>query len=191
MYLLFLAGLLFLVANASTAQQPRSPQHVQLVSHHRSIATIKEIMDSMIDPSANALWASVASHARFNHIEEKAPRSDREWRELRRSAMTLLAATDMLLSPGRHVAKPGDKSANPRIELEPEQIEKLINEDRIAWVTLARGLHDSTVLALHAIDNKDVLALQSSGNAINEACERCHQRYWYPNRKKVLQEQQR
>jgi hypothetical protein len=155
--------------------------------HYRPDLTIKEIMASMIAPSANALWDSVATYIQKNHFEEKAPRKDADWRELRRRAIVVLNAADLLLVSGRHVAKPGEKSDNPKIELHPKQIEKLISEDRAAWIHLTHTLQNSVVLVLDAIDRKDVQALQFSGNVMNGACEQCHQKYWYPNRKKSQQ----
>jgi hypothetical protein len=150
--------------------------------------TIKEIMDSMIDPSARAVWDSVASYIQANHIEEKAPQNDMDWEELRRNANTLLHAANLLLVPGTRVANPDDKSDNPRIELHPEQIEMLISGDKAAWTRRAYALRESSGLVLKATDNRDVRALQASGNAINTACEQCHQKYWYPNRNKRVPE---
>jgi hypothetical protein len=148
-------------------------------------------MDSLVDPSADALWDSVASYVRTNRIEEKGPSTDAEWRALRFRATTLLDATVLLLVPGRRVAKPHERSQNPEIELQPEQIEMLISADKAAWTNLARGLHDSTLLVLDAIDRKDLQALRVSGDAINRACEQCHRRYWYPDREKTLRQQYR
>ena len=172
---------------AANAPATHSAQSAKWAESYRE-DSIKDIMDSLINPNANALWDSVASYIKANRIEEKAPRNDAEWRALRFKAITLLDATTLLLVPGRHVAKPGERSQNPEIELHPEQIETLISADTAAWTNLARGLHDSTVLVLNAIDRKDVQALRVSGNAINRACEQCHQRYWYPNREKTLRE---
>jgi hypothetical protein len=56
--------------------------------------------------------------------------------------------------PGRHVAKPGQRNEQG-IELQPEQIETLINQDRQAWIALAHGLHDAATLAVNAADAKD------------------------------------
>ena len=172
---------------AGNAAAPHAAQNTKWTESYRA-DSIKDIMDSLINPNANALWDSVASYIKANRIEDRAPRNDAEWRALRFKAITLRDATVLLLVPGRHVAKAGERSQNPEIELHPEQIEMLINADTAAWMNLARGLHDSTLLVLNAIDRKDVEALQVSGNAINRACEQCHQRYWYPNREKTLRE---
>ena len=66
---------------------------------------------------------------------EKYPRTDEEWKELRRRTIQVMEGANLLLIPGRHVAKPGDPS-DPRIELPPDQIERI----RARW----REIADST-----------------------------------------------
>jgi plastocyanin len=112
--------------------------------------------------------------------EEREPKTDEEWAAVRRSAVQLVEATNLLRVPGRHVARPGEKSENPRIELQPETIQKMIAEDPAAWSTLVDRLHDAAVPALKAIDARNAKGLFDAGEHIEHACEACHQRYWYP-----------
>ena len=153
---------------------------------YRPTATIKDIMDSTVDPSADFLWDSVATVVTAAGTEERAPRTDEEWINVRRRAIQLLEATNLLQVPGRHVAKPGEKSENPGIELGPEEIETVINQDRAAWIKFAHGLHDAVVPALKAIEAKNVQALSDAGEQIDTACENCHLKYWYPNQEESL-----
>ena len=158
-------------AKAEAAAQPQF--HVD--------ATIKDIMDSIVDPGADYIWDAVATTVTAKGKEEKYPRTDDEWKEVRRHAIHLMEASNMLLIPGRHVAKPGEKG-DPRVELPPEQIEALINQDRVNFTKLANGLYDSVLPVLRAIDKKDKEALLEAGDAIDQACENCHFTYWYPKR---------
>jgi hypothetical protein len=143
-------------------------------------ATIKDIMDSMVDPSADVLWESVATIVSAAGIEERQPRTDDDWKNVHRHAVILVEATNLLKMDGRHVAKPKEKSENPGIELEPEQMEKLINDDRPAFIKFAQGLHDAAMPALRATEARDPKALLDAGEAIDSACENCHLKYWYP-----------
>ena len=136
-------------------------------------------MDGIVDPAADTIWNSVSTTVSKKGIEEKAPHTDAEWGTVRHSAIELLEASNLLQIPGRHVAMPGQKNEQG-IELQPEQIETLINQDRRAWITLAHGLHDAGTQALHAADAKDPAKLLESGSVIDDACEHCHQKYWYP-----------
>lgn len=144
-------------------------------------ATIKDIMDSMVDPSADYIFESVAIVGDEHGITERAPHTDEEWLEVRRHAVQLLEAPNLLVMHGRTVARPEDASKNPNIELEPPQVQALIDADRPAFVTRARALQDAAIVVLKAIDAKDKDALFKASEGIDLACENCHLRYWYPN----------
>lgn len=146
----------------------------------RPTATVKDIMTSIIDPEADVLWNSVATIVRLSGTEERAPKTDEEWAAVRRSAVQLVEATNLLRIPGRLVARPGEKSENPRIELQPETIQKMIAEEPAVWGAHVDRLHDAAVPALRAIDARDAKGLFDAGEHIEHACEACHQRYWYP-----------
>ena len=137
-------------------------------------------MDSVVDPSADYIWDSVSTIVTRKGTEERRPRTDMEWKEVRRRAIALVEATNLLIMDGRKVARPGEKSENPGVELGPEDIQGLIDADHASLIKFAHGLHDAGMKALAAIDKKDADALSDSGEAIDEACEQCHLKYWYP-----------
>src|SRR5436190_23457964 len=93
-------------------------------------ATIKDIMDSMFDPSGDFMFESVVEIADEHGITHKAPQTDEEWEEVRRRALILLEAPNLLIMEGRKVAQTGERSKNPQVELQPEQIQTLIDSDR-------------------------------------------------------------
>src|SRR5213594_3471484 len=131
--------LVVLLAACSGQQAQKSAQGE---SEYRTTATIKDIMDSMVDPGSDVIWDSVETIVSAKGTEEKMPRTDEEWKNVRRHAIMLLEATNLLLIPGRHVAKPGEKAEDPKVELNPEQIEELMNKDKESWVKHAHTLHD-------------------------------------------------
>jgi cytochrome c len=169
------------LCNSCARQQPPAQQPQ---AEYRPTATVKDIMDSLVDPGSDYIWDAVETTVSAKGIEEKAPHTDEEWKEVRRHAIMLIEATNLLQIPGRHVAKAGEKADDPKVELAPEQIESMINNDRGAWIKYAHGLHDATMEALKAVEAKDKDKLLDVGNAIDEACEKCHLQYWYPNERK-------
>jgi hypothetical protein len=182
-----LATLLIVFSNSCAQKQQQSQlqqQQQQPQAEYRPTATVKDIMDSLVDPGSDYLWDAVETTVSAKGVEEKAPHTDEEWKEVRRHAIMLLEATNLLQIPGRHVAKAGEKAEDPKVELAPEQIEDMINKDRTAWINYAHGLHDATLAALQAVEAKDKDKLLDVGNAIDEACEKCHLQYWYPNERK-------
>jgi hypothetical protein len=146
-------------------------------------ATVKDIMLSIVDPNADVVWLSVTTVQSAKGTEENAPKTDEEWTKVRHGAISLIEAANLLMIPGRHVAKPHEKSETPGVELEPDEMEVLINKDLGAWRMRAKALHDAGVATLQAIDNKDAQKVFELGEQIEMACENCHKQYWYPNEK--------
>jgi hypothetical protein len=152
---------------------------------YRLNATMKDIMDSFVDPSADYIWDAVSTTMTASGSVEKYPRTDEEWNELRRRAIQIMEGANLLLMPGRRVANPGSVS-DPQIELPPDRIEALINEDRANFTRLAHDLYDTMVPVLQAIEAKDRHKLLDVGEGIERACENCHIKYWYPPAPKAV-----
>ncbi|MDP9114653.1 MAG: cytochrome c [Acidobacteriota bacterium] len=148
---------------------------------YRTAITMKEIMDSIIDPNADYLWGSVSVLSTAKGFVEKAPKTNEDWLEERRHAISLMEAANLLQIPGRRVALPGEKATNPGIEEPPEVIQTLIDSDRAKWTQYAHELYDAGSLMLKAIDGKNVPTFEAAGEDVDKACESCHVHYWYPH----------
>ena len=148
-------------------------------------ASIKDIMDSMVNPSGEFVFESVYQISDEHGIREKAPQTDADWDAVRRHLVILLEAPNLLVMPGRKVAPPDVTSQNPEIEHEPAQIQKAIDGDRLAFIRRARGLQDAAAVAMKAVDAKNKDALFQAEDGIDKACESCHLHYWYPNDKRA------
>ena len=146
----------------------------------RPVTSIQDIMLSVIDPSADAIWESVATIITYEGTEERRPRTDEDWVPLRHDAVRLVEATNLLLMADREVARSGFQSENPGIELEPSEIRALIDEDWDTWERMVRDLYDAGMIMLEAVDAKDADMLFDNGGPLDQACEACHQHYWYP-----------
>ena len=145
----------------------------------RPTSTVKDIMDSIVDPGADVLWDSVEVIATLEGTEHRAPRTDDDWKALRQRAVSLVEASNLLLIPGRHVARPGEKADDARVDLHPEEIEALLAKDPASWARRAHLLHDAATESLTAIDARDVTGLVNAGETLDAACESCHRNYWY------------
>jgi hypothetical protein len=143
-------------------------------------ATIVEIMDSMVMPSAQIIWDAVAVDVTEKGTIEKTPQTDEDWAKLRATAVTLAEATNLLIVPGRHVAPPGTVSQNPDAELTPEKVQALLDKERPAWIAHAHVLHEAAMEALRAIDARNIDGISDAGGTIDAACEGCHLQFWYP-----------
>lgn len=151
----------------------------------RGPATIKDVMHSMVDPSGDYVFESLQQVAdqRGSHLE--APRTDADWDDLRQRLAVLQNVPSLL--DGRRAARMRDRSKNPAVENEPEQIERAIDADRASLNRRARKLQSAATLAMAAVAARDTKALLSSIDTIDKACENCHLHYWYPNDKRAQQ----
>jgi len=153
----------------------------------RPTATVQEIMQSIIDPNIDAVWNSVATISTKAGVEERAPKSDDEWREVRQHALVVAEASNLLLMDGRKVAAKGASTSSHAVELSPDEVEKGIRNHRDDFVKHAHDLQAATQEAIDAIDHKDTQRLVQAGGRIDQVCEQCHVQFWYPNDKPPLQ----
>jgi len=158
---------------------PEQPPPPAAPPYH-PVASIREVMNSVIDPNVDVVWNAVKTDIDHGKQIEHAPKNDEEWAAVRHSAVTVAEGANLLMMPGRPVAPPGAGSLSPGIELAPDQVRALIDKSPSGWNQFARSLQDSLQPALAAIDKKDSLALFEAGDKIDEVCESCHQIFWYP-----------
>jgi hypothetical protein len=144
-------------------------------------ATIKDLMLGLIDTSADVVWLSVTTTVTDQGVVNVRPQNDEQWEEVRYGALRLAEASNLLMVPGRKVARPGEKSVAPGIELEPEEMDVLIAKDLAGWNQRAKALHDAAMLAVRAAEAKDADKIFEIGETIEHSCEGCHRQYWYPN----------
>ena len=93
----------FVSAGCQGKQTEQSPDY-------SASSTVKDIMDSIVDPNADLVWGALSETITAKGIQTNMPRTDKEWKEVRRHAITLVEATNLLMVPNRHVAKPGEKA---------------------------------------------------------------------------------
>lgn len=172
-------GICFFSLSCSSSAD-RAAENAEGYGRFQVTATVEEVMRSIIDPAADAVWDSVVIVSNESGIQTTQPETDEDWLTLRRHAITLVEASNLLLMDGRAVAAPESRSELPGIDLEPDEIEALLAADRTTWSALVSKLHESGIQVLNAVDTQDVDALLVAGDRLDLACENCHATYWYP-----------
>jgi len=114
--------------------------------------SVKELMASLVDPTADVVWESVGTIYTKEGVFEKAPASDEEWNDVRASAVTLVEVGNLLMMPSRSGG----------------------NED---WVKLAQALIVQSQRAIKAAEAHDRDGVFNTGADIYEACVNCHKRF--------------
>jgi hypothetical protein len=148
-------------------------------------STIKDLMESIVDPSADVVWGAVSTVVDREGIHESFPRTPEEWLDVRRAAVRIIEGGNLLMMPGREAAPPGTKSEAPGVELEPAQMTTLIKNDRKSFDAFAQALQALGAEALQASDAQDAALLLEIGARMENVCESCHQTFWYPPQKRA------
>ena len=141
--------------------------------------TIKQLMNATVDPAADGLWESVATVSDEKGVVKREPRTAEEWDAVRRHAVTLIEAMNLVMMKGRHAAPAG--IVRPSGELSTAQIDGLLASDHETLVSFAQNMQRTTRTALAAIDRRDPVALFEAGSEIDRACEGGHMTFWYPD----------
>jgi len=144
-------------------------------------STIKDLMESIVDPSADALWGAVGTVVDKGGIQEMVPKTQEEWLDVRRAAIRIIEGSNLLMMPGREAAPAGTNSEAPGVELEPPQITVLIKKKRKDFDGFARALQLLGVEAMRAAEAKNADSLVEIGGRMENVCEGCHQTFWYPH----------
>lgn len=143
--------------------------------------TIRDVMDSIVMPSADVIWNAVAVNVSAEGVTEIAPETDEDWERIRRAAVMLAEATNVLAIPGRPVARPEPDAEVAEGDLSPAEIEALLKTDWPAWTAHLHVLHQTAMETIQAIDARDADAVTEVGGSIDAACESCHVQFWYPD----------
>ncbi len=146
--LLFVFGIGFVVVGARSARQAPAATTAPAVP----VATVKQLMNGLIDPAATKVWDSVSTNISDRGVEEVFPKSDAEWAAVGDSAAALAEAGTLLMMEGRAI-------------------------DRGEWATIATAMIEASRHALRAVDAKSTDGILEAGGELFTACDTCHKQY--------------
>jgi hypothetical protein len=147
---LFISGIGFIVAGAR-AERRAAPAEAAAPTI-ASVASVKQLMDGIVQPSATVVFDSVGTIVDATGIHEKLPTTDAEWAAVSASAAAIVESANLLLM--------GDRAV-----------------DRDEWVKMARAMADAGLQVLEATDARNAEGVLAAGEPLNASCDACHQRY--------------
>jgi hypothetical protein len=156
------------------------PVAVGAASSQRPVASIQELMQAIIDPSADGIWNAVETIETSTGSEIHQPRTPEEWLEVRHAALTLVESSNLLVLEGRAVGARAF-AAEAAGALDSTDIQKLISTKRATFNAFAAALREAGATAISAIDARNPASLTRAGGVIDQVCEGCHLTFWYPN----------
>lgn len=148
----------------------------------KPVASFLDLMEGQIEPSSKIIWDAVSTENTAKGPVEHLPKTDADWKAVRLSALQLAEAANLLVMEGRKVANEGQTLRDPPgpTDYLPERAQQEIAANRDTFVAFARALQDTAMAAVASTDKRSVDGLLEAGGAIDEACEQCHKRFWYP-----------
>ena len=145
---LFVCSIALVIAAVRTARnQPDRP-----AVETRAFASVLQIMHGIVIPASTVVYDAVSTTVTVDGIEEVAPANADEWALVAAHAASLAEAGNLLLLPAHAV-------------------------DNAEWVTITREFQDAAMLAVKAAEGQDKDAFLDAGSALNETCDKCHERY--------------
>jgi hypothetical protein len=146
------------------------------------VVSVKELMKYMIDPVADNIFDAVWWDATKAGVVKHEPKTEEDWDRVRTGAVSLAEGIQLLKVP-RRWTPPGDvnNSTGPNpAELSPAQIQAKLEKDPVLWEAKIQALRNAALEIVEVVSKRDVDALFSASEDVDQACEGCHLEYWYP-----------
>jgi len=137
-----------LQSGCGEAPKPAAPP----ASAVRPVLSLKQLMEWVIDPAADAVWDSVKTIITEQGTKEIAPQTQEQWDAVRNGAAMLVESSNLLMMQTRA-------------------------RDQGEWIAAARRLAEAAEKALNAAESKNAAAVFAAGGEIYDACSACHRRY--------------
>jgi hypothetical protein len=118
----------------------------------RPVADVKEIMKSIVDPAAGDVWGASGWITTKEGTIERGPSTASEWTQIRKQAVTLTEAGNLLMIAPRA-------------------------RDERQWMALARALVDKGEECMKAAEQKNKQRMFDVGGDLYQICLNCHQQY--------------
>jgi hypothetical protein len=153
-----------------------------LIGEITPVVSVKELMESMIDPIADNIFEAVWWDNTAKGVVEHRPTTDEDWEKVKVGAVTMVEGIELLKVP-RPWTPPGDvnNSTGPNPpELSPTQMQAKLDKDPVLWTAKIQALRNVGLEVLEIVKKKDANALWQAGGDLDDACEGCHLEYWYP-----------
>jgi hypothetical protein len=175
----------FTVSGCSTkpaSESQPAEKKPALIGEITPVVSVKELMESMIDPIADNIFDAVWWDNTAKGVVEHRPTTDEDWEKVKIGAVTMAEGIELLKVP-RPWTPPGDvnNSTGPNPpELSPTQMQAKLDKDPVLWTAKIQALRNVGLEVLEIVKKKDANALWQAGGDLDDACEGCHLEYWYP-----------
>jgi hypothetical protein len=136
-------------ADESSARIEQAPAPA---TPYKPVATVVDLMRSMVEIPAEVYWESVSIVVDEDGEHENMPETDLEWIEVWAAAMTIAETGNLLMMPPRAI-------------------------DNDEWIRLSTDLVDAGLRAAQIASDRDFEGMLDVGEQIYNVCVECHEAY--------------
>ena len=150
--------------------------------------SLHEVMAGSIDPIADVIWAE--SNKAYGDDGKAAigKLTDAQWLKIRQAARTLHDGAMVIANnPAIKATRPGMKILDEGMAPEAvtaDQVATFIERDRPGLTRHARELSELALGIEAAAKARDAIKTVQLAEELDEVCESCHKRFWYPDQPK-------
>ncbi len=146
--------------------------------------TLHQIMAGSIDPLADVIWGETSKAYGDDGRPQPGKLTPEEWAKVEQAARDMRVAAEKIASdPDIEVTKPGakllDEGRVPEA-VTAAQVALYVQRDRPGLAVHARELMKEALDIENAAKARDSVKAVYLAEQLDEVCEQCHVRYWYP-----------
>jgi cytochrome c556 len=160
---------------------PKPPPEPALLAGPKPVASLQELMKTVVAPGADLVWKLPPSVA---DPDSKAPPEQKaaDWAKVEAGALALAEAANLIALEGRAAVRPGARLQDEGLEgnLPSDQINARMKSDRPDFLKFALALQAAALKTQAAAAARNSDGVLEAGGEIDEACEACHKQFWYP-----------
>jgi hypothetical protein len=135
-----------LLGGCDSDSAPKLPE-----TQYRPVLDSKQLMNWILDPSADVIWGSAGAVLTAEGEQDLAPVDEEGWAGVRNAAAVVVESGNLLMMPGR------SRGAD--------------------WDEFARGMMTMGERAMAAAEARDADELFAVGGQLYNVCVACHQQY--------------
>lgn len=145
------------------------------------------LMAGQIDPAADGLWNAIGDGFEDGKAVSHAPKTQADWDALAEQVSALRQSFAQMDAEGLKVSDPGETiqdQGTPGAP-QPAEVQKHIDADPAGFNARTMALlgvldrYDATIKA------RDLRKFEDLASDLDEACESCHAKYWFPGQKPI------
>lgn len=150
--------------------------------------TLHEVMAGTIDPVADVIWETSSRSYGQDGNAQVGSLTDKDWTAIEQAARKLHDGASIIIkNPDLKATRPGAKILDEGTEpaaVTAAQVATYLDRDRPGLAKEAKALSSIALSIEAAAKAHDAPTVVKLSEDLDDVCEACHKKFWYPEQKK-------